>query len=151
MVTYCWILLTMRNFSDKFWKQNQNAIFYSIDFFWISCRLWDNVEICGTARQVTGKKKMRHRKMWFACRITKATDTFLKYLYLLIFHGKNGYANAAPQKLGYTFITCIFVNTFYTGWHKKRELLKNPTKIEEIQEKKILTEIEHYNLPFKRQ
>ena len=27
---------------------------------------------------------------------------------------------------------------FYTGWHKKRELLKNPTKIEEIQEKKII-------------
>ena len=25
-----------------------------------------------------------------------------------------------------------------TGWHKKRELLKNPTKIEEIQEKKFI-------------
>jgi len=43
-------------------------------------------------------------------------------------------------------------STFYTGLNilkelliqsdtKKRELLKNPTKIEEIQEKKILTEI----------
>jgi len=28
-----------------------------------------------------------------------------------------------------------------TGWHKKRGLLKNPTKIEEIQEKNLLTEI----------
>ena len=32
--------------------------------------------------------------------------------------------------------------SFNTGWHKKRELLKNPPKIEEIQEKKLLTEIE---------
>ena len=31
---------------------------------------------------------------------------------------------------------------------KKRELLKNPTKIEEIHEKKILTEIEPLQLAF---
>jgi len=34
-----------------------------------------------------------------------------------------------------------------TGWHKKWELLKNPTKIEEIK-KKILTEIEPLQLAF---
>jgi hypothetical protein len=27
---------------------------------------------------------------------------------------------------------------WYTGWHKKRELLTNPTKIEEIQKKKLI-------------
>ena len=32
--------------------------------------------------------------------------------------------------------------------HKKRELLKNPTKIEEIQEKNLLTEIEPLKLAF---
>ena len=31
---------------------------------------------------------------------------------------------------------------------KRRELLKNPTKIEEIQEKKLLTEIEPLRLAF---
>ena len=31
---------------------------------------------------------------------------------------------------------------------KKRELLKNPTKIEEIQEKNLLTEIETLQLAF---
>ena len=36
----------------------------------------------------------------------------------------------------------------YTEWHKKRELLKNPTKIEENQEKKLLTEIEPLQLAF---
>jgi hypothetical protein len=35
--------------------------------------------------------------MWFSSRITKATDTFLKYLYFLILHDKNGYANAAVK------------------------------------------------------
>jgi len=35
-----------------------------------------------------------------------------------------------------------------TGDTKKRELLKNPTKIEEIQKKKILTEIETLQLAF---
>jgi len=56
----------------------------------------------------TDKKKCDKGNMCFSCRVTKATDTFLKYLYFLIFHGKNGYAKAAPQRLGYTFITCFF-------------------------------------------
>ena len=34
------------------------------------------------------------------------------------------------------------------GDTKKRELLKNPTKIEEIQEKKLLTEFEPLQLVF---
>ena len=34
------------------------------------------------------------------------------------------------------------------GDTKKRELLKNPTKIEEIQEKNLLTEIEPLQLAF---
>jgi len=36
----------------------------------------------------------------------------------------------------------------YTGDTKKRELLKNPIKIEEIQEKNVLTEIEPLQLAF---
>ena len=35
-----------------------------------------------------------------------------------------------------------------TGDTKKRELLKNPTKFEEIQEKKLLAEIEPLQLAF---
>jgi hypothetical protein len=38
-----------------------------------SCRLLDNVEKYGTARQVTDSIIIR--RMRFACRITKATDT----------------------------------------------------------------------------
>jgi len=36
----------------------------------------------------------------------------------------------------------------YREKQKKRELLKNPTKIEEIQQKKLLTEIEPLLLAF---
>jgi len=42
----------------------------------------------------------------------------------------------------------IKTNIVGTEWQKKRELLKNPTKIEEIQEKKLLTEIEPLQLAF---
>jgi hypothetical protein len=37
---------------------------------------------------------------------------------------------------------------YIQGDTKKRELLKNPTKIEEIQQEKLLTEIEPLQLAF---
>ena len=54
------------------------------------------MEKYGTARQaIDGNIILRMR---FACWITKATYTHLEYIigYLLLFHGKNGYANV-PQ------------------------------------------------------
>jgi hypothetical protein len=39
-------------------------------------------------------------------------------------------------------------NSYIQGDTKKRELLKTPTKIEEIQQKKVLTEIEPLKLAF---
>jgi hypothetical protein len=38
------VLLRMRNLSDKRCRENQNAHFVSSNFFWKSCRLWENVE-----------------------------------------------------------------------------------------------------------
>jgi len=50
------------------------------------------------------------------------------------------------------FHLCCSYNSCFrsrsTGWHKKRELLKNTTLIEEIQKKKIITEIEPLQLAF---
>ena len=43
-------------------------------------------------------------------------------------------------------VTIIFI--YIQDDKKKRELLKNPTKIEEIQEKNLLTEIEPLKLAF---
>jgi hypothetical protein len=67
------ILLTMRNVSHKFVDNIKTHIFGSITFSRKSCRLWDNVEKYGRARQDTDdniKQRMR-----FACFIIKATDT----------------------------------------------------------------------------
>ena len=46
--------------------------------------------------------------------------------------------------------TCfeLHAGSILQGDTKKRELLKNPTKIEEIQEKHLLTEIEPLQLAF---
>ena len=42
----------------------------------------------------------------------------------------------------------IALTVYVQGDTKKRELLKNPTKIEEIQKKNLLTEIEPLQLAF---
>jgi hypothetical protein len=55
MIICRWILLAMRNVTDKTYWENQNAQFMSNSFFpsrkW--CRLWDNVEKYCTAGQDT--------------------------------------------------------------------------------------------------
>jgi hypothetical protein len=52
------------------------------DFSRISCRLGDNVEKYGKARQATDNKIWRIR---IACWITKATDTHSEYVILIAF------------------------------------------------------------------
>jgi hypothetical protein len=73
MIVSRWILLRRRNISDKSFKENQNKSFMFNIFFWKSCRLWDNVDKYGTARQTTNDNIIR--RMRIACWITKATDT----------------------------------------------------------------------------
>jgi len=54
MILPRWILLRMRNVSDKTLRENQNTHFmFSNFFFRRSCRLWDNGEKYGTAGQAT--------------------------------------------------------------------------------------------------
>jgi hypothetical protein len=65
----------------------------SITSFRKLCRLWDNVEKYGTARQATDDNIIR--PMRFACWITEATNT-LRIRNRLLFYGNNCYANA-PQ------------------------------------------------------
>jgi hypothetical protein len=67
-----WILLIMRNISNKSCRENQNTILCSMSFFlWKSCRLWDNVEKCGGAREAT--YDLTTWRIWFAYWISKAT------------------------------------------------------------------------------
>jgi hypothetical protein len=62
-------------FQTKVVEKIKTHILCSVTFFWKSCRLWDILDKLGTARQATDDKIIR--RMRFACRITKATDTLL--------------------------------------------------------------------------
>jgi hypothetical protein len=54
VLIFHWILLRMRNISGRNCRENQNTHFtFSNSFFRKSCRLWDNVEEHGRARQAT--------------------------------------------------------------------------------------------------
>ena len=80
----------------------------SVTFFSLkSCRLWDNVEKYGRARQATDDNIIR--RMWFACWITKAIDTHSEYVIVIsFFHANIGLANA-PQCCVYTYIPSLVV------------------------------------------
>jgi len=40
------VIILIRNVSGKRCRENQNTNFMFRNFFWKSCRLWDNVEKC---------------------------------------------------------------------------------------------------------
>jgi len=63
--------------SDKICRENQNTFHIQYILFRNSCRLWDNVEKYGTARQATDGDITRC--MLCAYRINKATDTHSEY------------------------------------------------------------------------
>jgi hypothetical protein len=68
-----WILIWMRNISDKICTAYQNTIQYSITFFQKSCCLWDNVKKYGTVAEATNYNIIR--RIRFASWVTNATDT----------------------------------------------------------------------------
>jgi hypothetical protein len=75
-----------------------------ITFFRKSCRLWDNVEKYGRARQATGDNIIR--RMRFACWITKATDTHSEYVILIAFP-RQQWLRERASILRYTYIACL--------------------------------------------
>ena len=75
----------MRNVSDKSCRENQNTHFCSVNFFFFrkSCRLCDNVESYGTAREATDIDVTQ--RMRIACWKTKGKDTHSEYVLLTAF------------------------------------------------------------------
>jgi len=71
------VLLRTRNVSDKMCSENQNTHFVFRNFFRKSCRLWGNVKKNGKTGQATDDNITR--RMYFACWVTKATDTYSEY------------------------------------------------------------------------
>jgi hypothetical protein len=89
-------------FQTKVVGKIKTHILCSITFSRKSCSLWNSVEKYGTTRQATGDNIVR--RMRFAFRITKATDTYSEYVALIAFQRQNGYANA-PQC--YVIVNCF--------------------------------------------
>ena len=72
-----WILLGMRNVSDRR-RENKNTHFVLNNFFPLkSCCLWDNVGKCGRVRQSTDENIIRHTRITYW--IPRATDTYRIY------------------------------------------------------------------------
>ena len=70
-----------------------------------SCRLWDNVEMYGTARQATNDNAIKC--MRFSCWIPKATDTHSDYIILIAFR--------QPQWLRECASNVASIRTFHTS------------------------------------
>jgi hypothetical protein len=74
VIIYRWILLRMRNVSDKSCGENQTYVLCSVIFFLENVGgLRDNVEKYCTAGQITGDSVIR--RMRVVCWITKAVNT----------------------------------------------------------------------------
>jgi hypothetical protein len=81
----------------------------SNNFFQNPCRLWDNMEKYGTARQATDDNTIW--RMRFACWISKATDTLSEYVILIGFPRQQWLRKRASM-LRYT---CIDSLVHYTS------------------------------------
>ena len=93
----------MRNVSDKIVEKIKTHILYSVTFFRKSCRVWDNVEKHGGAREAADNNIIR--RMRFVCRITKATHTHTQNMYYLVVLRGN---SASRKRLNITlYIYCV--------------------------------------------
>jgi hypothetical protein len=88
----------------KLVQKIKTNILCSITFSRKSCRLWDNVEKYGTARQDTGDNIIR--RMRFACWITKATDTHSEYV-IHIALSRQQWLRERASMLPYRYIVCF--------------------------------------------
>ena len=90
-----WILLRMRNVSNKQCRENWKTLLFSITFFPKIVPFSDNLKKYGRVSQTIDGDIIR-RTTRFACWITTATYTYSEYAMLLLFHYNSGYVNA-PQ------------------------------------------------------
>ena len=104
-----WILLRMRNFSDRSCRENQNTrCTFNNVFPKKSCRLWDTVEKCCRAGQAADDVI---RPMHFAYWTTKTTDIHSEYVILTAFPRQQWFRGLASM-LRCTYVACIVHSYF---------------------------------------
>ena len=97
-----WILLRIRNVSDKSCRESQDPHFVFSNFFSRKSRLlWDNVEKYCTARQATDDYIIQ--RIPFAFWITKATDTYSEYIIVIVFRANSGFISSP------VFCVCTYI------------------------------------------
>ena len=106
LIIFRWILLRMRNFSDKNCRKNRNIC--SVTVFRKSCRLWDNVGRYGTARQAIDDNIIRRRRI--GCWITSATAKRSEFVILNIFPRQQWVRERVPM-LRYTYMAWLLSST----------------------------------------
>jgi len=104
------VLLKMRHPSDIRYRENQTIYFMLNNFLFLKIvPLWDNVEICGTPRQVTDGNIIRC--MRFACWITKTTEAHSEYIIIIVFPTAT---LATRTRLNVTlYVHCLSRSRFY--------------------------------------
>jgi len=99
------VLIRMGNVSDKCCGENYSIFCVRLIFPKKSCRLLDNVEKYGPARQVTDDTI---RRMCIACWIPKATDTHSEYAIIIEFLRQQWLDERAPLlRLYLHCLSCI--------------------------------------------
>jgi hypothetical protein len=121
------MLYSMRNAnaSQIYCTDNRNMHFTFKNFFSRkSCLLRDNVGKCGRIGQVTDDITMR--RMRFACRINKATDTNWEYLIYIAFSTATMFTPVSLSVTSYVLCLSCVVHTFKSNSHKPwKQLLKS--------------------------
>ena len=92
----------MRNILDTSCRENQNKFRVQYPFFPESCHLRDNVEEYGKSGQATDDNIIR--RMRFACRMIKNTNTHSEHVMLLLIYDSTGYVKAAQY---YVILHCL--------------------------------------------
>jgi hypothetical protein len=106
-IVRCWIVLRMRNVSQRICKENQNTHFvYNKIFFRKSCRLWDNVEKYGKTGHVSDDSIIW--RILFACRMTKArTQKHIQNILIIITCPQQAWLWERALVLRSTYIVCF--------------------------------------------
>jgi hypothetical protein len=107
MIISRWILLRMRNVSDKSCEKIKASILCSITFFQKACHLWDNVEKYGRAGQASYDGVIQCT--CFLCWVTKATDTHSEYVILIDFLWQQWFLTLVSMICLYVHcLSCLF-------------------------------------------
>jgi hypothetical protein len=107
MVVSRWILLRMRNISEKSCRENQNSFYRAV---------WGNAEKNhGRARQASDDNLTQ--RMRFAFWINRATNIHSEYV-ILIARPRQKWLGERASVLRYTYIACLVWETISYYWEK---------------------------------